>query len=133
MEEFANLILNYGGTVILAALFIYIFIADRNDKKEENENTAQVLKELANSNSNIAESLNLLKTSIDTNTVEYRQHDERAIKQFGNINEHLIKIEEKLNSRWKYEKGINRFKKFYNSSNDIFIIYTIGKSYFPIV
>ena len=26
MEEFANLIFNYGGTVVLAALFIYIFI-----------------------------------------------------------------------------------------------------------
>ena len=38
MEEFANLIFNYGGTVVLAALFIYIFIADRKDKKEEKEN-----------------------------------------------------------------------------------------------
>lgn len=97
MEEFANLILNYGGTVILAALFIYIFIADRKDRKEEKENNTQVLKELSNSNNNIAESLNLLKTSIDTNTAEYRQHDERAIQQFSNISEKLIRIEDKLN------------------------------------
>lgn len=97
MEEFANLIFNYGGTVVLAALFIYIFIADRKDKKEEKENNTQVLRELSNSNSNIAESLNLLKTSIDNNTAEYRQHDERAIQQFSNINEKLIRIEDKLN------------------------------------
>lgn len=96
MEEFANLIFNYGGTVVLAALFIYIFIADRKDKKEEKENNTQVLKELSNSNSNIAESLNLLKTSIDNNTAEYRQHDDRAIQQFSNINEKLIRIEDKL-------------------------------------
>ena len=96
MEEFANLIFNYGGTVVLAALFIYIFIADRKDKKEEKGNNTQVLKELSNSNNNIAESLNLLKTSIDNNTAEYRQHDDRAIQQFSNINEKLIRIEDKL-------------------------------------
>lgn len=96
MEEFANLIFNYGGTVVLAALFIYIFLADRKDKKEEKENNTQVLKELSNSNNNIAESLNLLKTSIDNNTAEYRQHDDRAIQQFSNINEKLIRIEDKL-------------------------------------
>lgn len=96
MEEFTNLIFNYGGTVVLAALFIYIFIADRKDKKEEKENNTQVLKELSNSNNNIAESLNLLKTSIDNNTAEYRQHDDRAIQQFSNINEKLIRIEDKL-------------------------------------
>ncbi len=99
MEELANLITNYGGTVVLAVLFVYIFISDRNDRKNEKTNNAQILKELSNSNRNIAESLNLLKTSIDTNTAEYRQHDERAIKQFSHINEHLIKIEEKFENR----------------------------------
>ena len=99
MDEFAVMVMKYGGTVILAVLFIYVFISDRNDRKEEKTNNTQVLKELSNSNKNIAESLNLLKTSIDTNTAEYRQHDERAIKQFSHINEHLIKIEEKIENR----------------------------------
>lgn len=99
MEEFAVMVMKYGGTVILAVLFIYVFISDRNDRKEEKTNNTQVLKELSNSNQNIAESLNLLKTSIDTNTAEYRQHDERAIKQFSHINEHLIKIEEKIENK----------------------------------
>ena len=92
MDEIANLISSYGGTVILAVLFIYVFLSDRKDNM-------QVLKELSSSNQNIAESLNLLKTSINNNTAEYRQHDERAIKQFSHINEHLIRIEEKIDKR----------------------------------
>ena len=99
MDEIASVIFNYGGTVILAVLFIYLFFADRNEIKEEKVNNTQALKELANSNQNIAESLNLLKTSINNNTAEYRQHDERAIKQFSHINEHLIRIEEKIDKR----------------------------------
>ena len=47
MDEMANLIFNYGGTVILAVLFIYLFFADRNEIKEEKSNNTQALKELA--------------------------------------------------------------------------------------
>ncbi len=97
MEKIVELILNCGGTVILAALFVYMFLEDRKELKEEKDNNTKVLKELSISNSNIAESLNLLKTSIDTNTTEYRQHDERAIAQFNSIDKHLTRIEEKLN------------------------------------
>lgn len=96
MEEIITMISDYGITVVLAVLFIYVFFSDRKDRKEEKANNTKVLGELANSNKNIAESLNLLKTSIDNNTAEYRQHDERAISQFSHINEHLVKIEEKL-------------------------------------
>ncbi len=97
MEEIVKLIFNYGGTVVLAALFVYMFISDRKELKEEKKNNTKVLSELSTSNNNIAESLNLLKTSIDINTTEYKQHDERAITQFSSIENHLTKIEEKLN------------------------------------
>lgn len=96
MEEFVKLIFNYGGTVVLAALFVYAFFSDRKEKKDEKEKNNKILNELSTSNNNIAESLNLLKSSIDINTAEYRQHDERAIKEFSNINEHLIEIKTKL-------------------------------------
>lgn len=99
MDEITTLIVDYGMTVVLAILFIYVFFSDRKDRKEEKANNTKVLGELSNSNQNIAESLNLLKTSIDNNTAEYRQYDERAIKQFSHINEHLIKIEEKIDKR----------------------------------
>lgn len=73
-----------------------MYIQDKKDNKEEKDKNTIVLKELSNSNNNIAESLNLLRTSIETNTLEFRQHDERAIKEFGTIKEELIRIEEKM-------------------------------------
>ena len=89
MEEIISLLLEHGGTVVMAVLFVYIFLTDRKDNM-------RVLKELSNSNQNIAKSLNLLQISTDNNTAEYHRHDERAIEQFSNIKEHLIKIEEKI-------------------------------------
>lgn len=89
MEEIISLLLEHGGTVVMAVLFVYIFLTDRKDNM-------RVLKELSNSNQNIAKSLNLLQISTDNNTAEYRRHDERAIEQFSHIKEHLIKIEEKI-------------------------------------
>ena len=96
MEEIIAALLKYGGTVFMAGLFVYLFITEQKEKKEEKNNNNAVLKELSNSNQNIAESLNLLKTSIDTNAAEYRQHDDRAIQQFNTINEKLTEIKEKL-------------------------------------
>ena len=99
MEEFIKILLNQGGTVLLAVLFIYVFVEDRKSNKEEKANNTQVLKELSGSNQNIAESLNLLKVTIENNTAEYRHHDDKAEQNFSNINEHLVKIEEKLEEK----------------------------------
>ena len=107
MEELIKLLLSSGGTVAMAVLFIVFLFYDRKDRKEkaeeekrerkeEREANNKLLGELSASNRNIAESLNLLKTSIDTNNTEFRQHDERSIKEFGKIKEHFIKIEEHI-------------------------------------
>ncbi len=107
MEEIIKLLLSNGGTVVMAVLFIVFLFSDRQDRKQqreedkeerkaEREASNKLLGELSASNRNIAESLNLLKTSIDTNTTEFRQHDERSIKEFGTIHEHFIKIEEHI-------------------------------------
>lgn len=79
----------------MAALFVWIFIEDRKNLKEEKDKNTAVLKELSTSNNNIAESLNLLKTSMDNTNLEFRQHDERAIKEFSSIKENLIIIKER--------------------------------------
>jgi len=105
--DISSIIVDNGILIFIAVVFFYFLFLDRKSKqedrqreiqerKEEKINNTAVLKELSTSNRNIAESLNLLKTSIDINTVEYRQHDERAIEQFNNINNKLIIIEEKL-------------------------------------
>jgi len=93
MGEVVEIVARYGGLVVLAGLFIWQWMEDRKSYKEEKENNAQILKELSSSNKNIAESLNLLKISIDIQANEFRQHDERAIKEFSEIKQELIKIE----------------------------------------
>jgi hypothetical protein len=91
MGETVELVARYGGLVVLAGLFIWQWLEDRKNYKEEKQNNAQILKELSSSNKNIAESLNLLKISIDIQANEFRQHDERAIKEFADIKQEIIK------------------------------------------
>lgn len=85
MEELFNVLLQHGGTVIMAVLFVWLFFQERKDLEKEREKNTAVLEELSKSNNNIAESLNLLKTSMDNTNIEFRQHDERAIKEFEEI------------------------------------------------
>lgn len=79
----------------MAGLFIWLFFQERKDLEKERDNNSSVLKELSKSNNNIAESLNLLKTSMDNTTTEFKQHDERAIKSFEEIKENLIVLKER--------------------------------------
>lgn len=106
INNITNILLNQGGTVVMAILFIVYLYLDRKDRKEkekqekeerklEREANNKILNELSASNRNVAESLNLLRTSIDTNTTEFRQHDERAIKNFEHIKEDLIILKER--------------------------------------
>lgn len=69
----------------MAVLFVWLFFQERKDLEKEREKNTAVLEELSKSNNNIAESLNLLKTSMDSTNTEFRQHDERAIKEFEEI------------------------------------------------
>lgn len=105
-NDIVNILLTNGGTVVMAVLFIIFLFYDRKDRKEketqdkeerklEREANNKILNELSASNRNVAESLNLLKTSIDTNNIEFRQHDERAIKNFEHIKEDLIILKER--------------------------------------
>ena len=64
----------------MAVLFVWLFFQERKDLEKERENNTSVLNELSKSNNNIAESLDLLRTSMDNTNTEFRQHDERAIK-----------------------------------------------------
>lgn len=106
IKELSSYIFQYGGTVIMAVLFVIYLYLDRKDRKEkekedkqdkqaERESNNAILKELSASNRNIAESLNLLKTSMDNTNNEFKQHDERAIKSFQNIHEDLLILKER--------------------------------------
>lgn len=115
LVKVVGLIMQYGGTTIMAALFVILLYLDRKDRKEkeqteederktereerkaEREANNVILKELSASNRNVAESLNLLKTSMDNTNSEFKQHDERAIKNFQKIHEDLIILKERRN------------------------------------
>lgn len=95
IKEIAKIMFQYGGTVVMAVLFVWLFIQERKDLEKERENNNSVLQELSKSNNNIAESLNLLKTSMDNTNTEFKQHDERAIQEFSHIKEELIILKER--------------------------------------
>lgn len=113
LNNIINILLANGGTVTMAVLFIVFLYLDRKDRKDketqdeakrkeeqeekkaEREAAGKLLGELSTSNRNIAESLNLLKTSMDNANTEFKQHDERAIAGFQAIHEDLIILKER--------------------------------------
>ena len=75
VEEVANLITNYGVSIIIVALFIWDWVSNKKDVKntlnaikESNENIASCLLEMKQSNTNISKSLDLLQKSLDNQT-----------------------------------------------------------------
>lgn len=65
IADITSMVLQYGGTVIMAVLFIWVFITDKtkNNKLEEDNNV--MLKSLLDSNKNVAESNNNIAKSLD--------------------------------------------------------------------
>ncbi len=106
INNIINLLLSSGGTVVMAVLFIIFLFFDRKDRKEkekaetkerkeERAREDKLLSEISATNRNIAESLNLLKVSMDNTNTEFRQHDERAIKEFEEIKTDIKIIKER--------------------------------------
>lgn len=72
-KDFVQGLYQYGGTVILAVLFIWVFIQDKtkNNKLQEDNNTMLKLmtenqKALTESNNNIAKSLDIISNNLVT-------------------------------------------------------------------
>ena len=73
VTEIARLIFQYGGTIIMAALFIWVFVTDKtkNNQLQEDNNTMLKLltdnqKNLTESNNNIAKSLEIISNNLVT-------------------------------------------------------------------
>lgn len=66
LKDIITAIFQYGGTVIMAGLFIWVFVQDKikNNKLQEENNT--MLKILTKSNDNIAKSLELISNNLVT-------------------------------------------------------------------
>lgn len=69
MEEIGKIIsaiFQYGGTVIMAGLFVWVFIQNQTKNNRMLENNTEMLKALTESNNNIAKSLDIISNNLIT-------------------------------------------------------------------
>ena len=65
-EKLVIAIFQYGGTVIMAALFVFVFFSDRKERKTTLEDNTKMLQDLSQSNNNIAKSLDIISNNLIT-------------------------------------------------------------------
>lgn len=63
-SEVVTAIFQYGGTVIMAALFVWVFIEDKRKNTKMLEDNTKMLQTLAESNQNIAKSLDIITNNL---------------------------------------------------------------------
>ena len=64
--EIIAAIFQYGGTVIMAGLFVWVFIQDKTKNTKLLEDNTKMLETLSKSNDNIAKSLDLIQNNMIT-------------------------------------------------------------------
>ena len=81
-SEVITAIFQYGGTVIMAALFVWVFIEDKRKNTKMLEDNTKMLQTLAESNQNIAKSLDIITNNlvsidrkVDRNYEEIVKHE----------------------------------------------------------
>lgn len=62
--EILKALFQYGGTLIMAALFVWVFIQDKTKNNKMLEDNTQMLKVLTESNNNIAKSLDIIANNL---------------------------------------------------------------------
>ena len=84
MEEIMEIVGKWGGLVIMAGLFVWVFIQDRNkntklleELSKTNSDNARAIDALVESNKNIATSLEIIKgTLVDVSDKADRNYEE---------------------------------------------------------
>lgn len=66
ITEVIKSVFQYGGTVIMAGLFVWVFINDRQKNTKMLEDNTEMLKTLSQSNNNIAKSLEIITNNLVT-------------------------------------------------------------------
>lgn len=66
MQDILQWLGHNGGTLVMAALFVYVFFQDRQKNTKLLEDNARMLDTLAKSNDNIAKSLDLIQENMVT-------------------------------------------------------------------
>ena len=66
IKDIIQSVFQYGGTVIMAVLFVWVFIQDKKKNNKMLEDNTQMLKVLTESNNNIAKSLDIISNNLVT-------------------------------------------------------------------
>lgn len=77
-------IFQYGGTVIMAALFVWVFVQDKTKNTKQLEEQTKMLETLSKSNDNIAKSLDLIQTNMITLDTKIDRIYENQLKNSKN-------------------------------------------------
>ena len=66
IKDIVQIVFQYGGTVIMAGLFVWVFIQDKTKNNKLLENNTEMLQTLTQSNNNIAKSLDIITNNLIT-------------------------------------------------------------------
>ena len=66
LKEVIQATFQYGGTVIMAVLFVWVFFQDRTKNNKLLEDNAKMLESLSRSNDNIAKALDIISNNLLT-------------------------------------------------------------------
>lgn len=81
--EIFKSIFQYGGTLIMAALFVWVFIQDKTKNNKMLEDNTQMLKVLTDSNNNIAKSLDIIANNLVTIDSKVDRNYQETLKERG--------------------------------------------------
>lgn len=66
LKEIVQSVFQYGGTVIMAVLFVWVFFQDRTKNNKLLEDNTKMLESLSRSNDNIAKALDIISNNLLT-------------------------------------------------------------------
>ena len=80
LGEVVGTIFQYGGTVIMAGLFVWVFVQDKTKNTKLLEENTKMLDTLSKSNDNIAKSLDLIQNNMITLDSKIDRNYEQSVK-----------------------------------------------------
>ena len=81
MQDVIQAIFQYGGTVVMAFLFVWVFIQDKTKNNKMLEDNTQMLKVLTESNNNIANSLDIIANNLVTIDSKVDRNYQESLKE----------------------------------------------------
>ena len=80
ISEIIAAIFQYGGTVIMAGLFVWVFVEDKKKNTKMLEDNTKMLQTLSESNNNIAKSLDIISNNLVTIDNKVDRNYEQELK-----------------------------------------------------